>query len=120
MTRWVPFTHSTSLKGPQPTTASGLPALRSSGVYFCVAVGEYSTRPMRYVASMCIMNAYGCFSRICTVYGSTTSTACTGSRNVRILDRVAGSMMRSMLNFTAAAVTLVPSWKRTFFLSLNV
>ena len=25
-----------------------------------------------------------------------------------------------MLNFTAAASTLVPSWKRTFFRSLNV
>ena len=40
MTRWLPFTHSMSLKGPQPTTASGLPAFRSSSVYFCVAVGE--------------------------------------------------------------------------------
>jgi hypothetical protein len=29
-------------------------------------------------------------------------------------------MRRSMLNFTAAASTGVPSWKRTFFLSLNV
>ena len=37
-----------------------------------------------------------------------------------MLDFVAGSMMRSMLNLTAAASTLVPSWKRTFFLSLNV
>ena len=34
MTRWVPFTHSTNLKGPQPTIASGLPAFRSSTEYF--------------------------------------------------------------------------------------
>ena len=40
ITRWLPFTHSTSLKGPQPTTASGLPCFRSSTVYFWVAVGE--------------------------------------------------------------------------------
>ena len=41
MTRWLPFTHSTSLKGPQPTTASGFPARPILlSVYFCVAVGE--------------------------------------------------------------------------------
>jgi hypothetical protein len=40
MTRWDPFTHSISRKGPQPTTASGLPAFRSSSEYFWVAVGE--------------------------------------------------------------------------------
>ena len=47
MTRWLPFTHSTSLKGPHPTTASGFPALRSSGENFCVAAGEARTSPMR-------------------------------------------------------------------------
>ena len=75
---------------------------------------------MRYAASMCSMNAYGCLSLICTVWGSITSTECTASRNDRMLDRVAGSMSRSTVNLTAAASTLVPSWKRTFFLSLNV
>jgi hypothetical protein len=40
MARWLPFTHSTSLKGPQPGIASGLPFLRSSRLYFWVAVGE--------------------------------------------------------------------------------
>ena len=75
---------------------------------------------MRYADSMCIMNAYGCLRRICTESGSSTSTECTDSRNDLKLDRVAGSMMRSIVNFTAAASTLVPSWNRTSFLSLNV
>ena len=35
-------------------------------------------------------------------------------------DFVAGSISRSMLNLTAAASTLVPSWKRTFGWSLKV
>ena len=35
-------------------------------------------------------------------------------------DLVAGSIMRSMLNLTAAASTAVPSWKSTFFRSLKV
>jgi hypothetical protein len=37
-----------------------------------------------------------------------------------MLDRVAGSTSRSMVNFTEAASTFVPSWKRTFVLRLNV
>src|SRR6185436_12055190 len=90
-TKWLPFTHSTRRKGPHPTTASGFPALRSSGEYFCVALGEARTSPIRYAASMCNMNAYGCLSLICTVWGSITSTECTASRNDRMLDRVAGS-----------------------------
>ena len=52
--------------------------------------------------------------------GSSTSTECTGARNVRMLDRVAGSRCRSMVNLTTEASTLVPSWKRTSFRSLNV
>jgi hypothetical protein len=35
-------------------------------------------------------------------------------------DLVFGSMSRSMLNFTAAASTLVPSWKRALLRSLKV
>ena len=47
MTRCAPFAHSTSLKGPQPTSASGFPARRSSGEYFCVTAGEMMIIPMR-------------------------------------------------------------------------
>ena len=75
---------------------------------------------MRYAASMCIMNAYGYFRRICTEYGSSTSAECTGARNDRMLDRVAGSRCRSSVNLTTEASTLVPSWKRISFRSLNV
>ena len=37
-----------------------------------------------------------------------------------MLDRFAGSNTKSNVNLTAAASTLLPSWNRTFFLSLNV
>ena len=69
---------------------------------------------------MCSMNAYGCLSRICTVYGIEHLDRVHRRQNVRMLDRVAGSRRRSRVNLTTAASTLVPSWKRTFFLSLNV
>ena len=41
-------------------------------------------------------------------------------RIFRMPEPVAGSISRSMLNLTAAASTGVPSWNRTFFLSLKV
>ena len=40
ITRCPPFTHSTSLNGPHPTTAPGLPCFLSSRVNFWVAAGE--------------------------------------------------------------------------------
>jgi hypothetical protein len=58
--------------------------------------------------------------RICTVCGSSTSVLWIESKNARMPDLVAGSISRSMLNFTAAASALVPSWKRTFLWSLKV
>src|SRR2546425_5144638 len=51
------------------------------------------------------MNAYGCLSRIWTVWGSTASTECTAPRNCRMLALLAGSRTKSNVNLTAAAST---------------
>jgi hypothetical protein len=57
ISRWLPFTHSTNRKGPQPTMAPGLPCLRSSTVYFWIDAGDRRISPVRYAASMCGKNA---------------------------------------------------------------
>ena len=104
-----------NLNGPVPTSAvlpKSLPALRT-------ASGEIGARYGTETESR--NGAYGVLNRTRPVASSTTSVPSYGPRSeMPVCDFVAGSTMRSNVNFTACALNGVPSWNFTSLRSLNV
>ena len=86
--------------------------------YFSIAAGEtMAPEPWASVFGSC---ENGALSLMTTVRSSVASAPATGSQSGRLVGLRSASIIRSMFALTAAASTLVPSWKSIPGRSLRV